>query len=105
VAVFVTFAMLVRPYLLNTQGAAADKAPYVNVRAGFDITSPGSRLEFLRVRLVPDGKGGQVLDAFGNQGSSLMTSLAWADGLAEIPQGKTVSKGEWLKFIPFSGIL
>ncbi len=105
VAVFVTFAMLVRPYLLKTQGSTTDKSPQIQVRAGFDISTPGSRLEFLRVRLVDDAKGGQVLDAFGNQGSSLMTSLAWADGLAEIPQGKTVSKGEWLKFIPFSGIL
>jgi molybdopterin molybdotransferase len=105
VAVFVTFAMLVRPYLLKTQGSTTDKSPQIHVRAGFDISTPGSRLEFLRVRLVDDAKGGQVLDAFGNQGSSLMTSLAWADGLAEIPQGKTVFKGEWLKFIPFSGIL
>ena len=105
VAVFVTFVMLVRPFLLKTQGSTGYRLPHVNVRAGFDIEAPGSRLEFLRVRLRDDGQGGQYLKAFGNQGSSLMTSLAWADGLAEIPPGKSVSKGQWLKFFPFSGIL
>ena len=105
VAVFVTFVMLVRPYLLKMQGCGTINAPYIQVKAGFDIPVAGSRLEFLRVRLAADSRGEQVLEAFANQGSSLMTSLAWADGLAEIPAGETVSNGQWLKFIPFSGIL
>jgi molybdopterin molybdotransferase len=105
VAVFVTFVMLVRPYLLKMQGSRTYKLPHVFVKAGFEIASAGSRLEFLRVRLAEDTQGGQVLEAFGNQGSSIMTSLAWADGLAEIPAGETVSNGQWLKFMPFSGML
>lgn len=105
VAVFVTFTMLVRPYLLKTQGCRALTPSSVNVKSGFNIIKAASRLEFIRVRLVRDSKGEQSLEAFSNQGSSIMTSLSWADGLAEIPLGQTVEKGEMLKYIPFKGIL
>ena len=105
VAVFVTFTMLVRPYLLKTQGCRSLAAPSVRIKVGFKIAKPASRLEFIRVRLETDDNGEQTLDAFGNQGSSIMTSLSWADGLAEIPLGQIVEKGDWLKFIPFRGLL
>lgn len=105
VAVFVTFVNLVRAYLLKVQGCRTLELPFLRVKAGFQIASAGSRLEFLRVQLVTDAAGEQTLVPFGNQGSSLMTSLAWADGLAEIPLGETVSEGQWLKFLPFRGML
>jgi len=96
---------LVRPYLLKTQGCRSLSAPSVRVKAGLKIAKPASRLEFIRVRLQTDDNGEQTLEAFGNQGSSIMTSLSWADGLAEIPLGQIVEKGDWLKFIPFRGLL
>jgi len=105
VAVFVTFVLLVRPYLLKMQGASDLFAAAMALPAGFDIQSPGSRQEYIRVRLNKSVEGSTVLEAFGNQGSSIMTSLSWADGLAEIPRGETVKKGQLLKFFPFRGIL
>ena len=105
VAVFVTFAMLVRPFLLKMMGAIDLDPPKLGVPAGFAVKTPGTRLEFLRVRLVTTDTGEQVLEAFANQGSSILTSLSWADGLAEIPAGQTVEKGQMLKYLPFSGIL
>ena len=105
VAVFVTFTMLVRPFLLKTQGCKTLDAPSVLVKAGFTISKSNNRLEFVRVRLVTKADGDQVLEAFGNQGSSIMTSLSWADGLAEIPIGATIEQGQQLKYIPFQGIL
>jgi molybdopterin molybdotransferase len=105
VAVFVTFAMLVRPYLLKVQGASQLALPTLRVRAGFDISEAGSRLEFIRVRLVSDQEGEQELQPFGNQGSSIMTSLSWADGIAEIPLGTTISRGQMLNYFPFNGLL
>ncbi len=105
VAVFVTFSMLVRPYLLKIQGCRMLAPPSLQVKSGFSLASANSRLEFVRVRLQTNAKGEQVLEAFGNQGSSIMTSLSWADGLAEIPLGETVAAGQCLKFIPFNGLL
>ncbi len=105
VAVFVTFSMLVRPYLLKIQGCRTLAPPSLQIKSGFSLASANSRLEFVRVRLQTNAKGEQVLEAFGNQGSSIMTSLSWADGLAEIPLGETVALDQYLKFIPFNGLL
>ena len=105
VAVFVTFVMLVRPYLLKVQGCNTTSIPHVMVKAGFETSKANTRLEFIRARLLNRGDATQELEPFGNQGSSIMTSLSWADGLVEIPLGETVQKGQLLKFMPFSGIL
>jgi molybdopterin molybdotransferase len=104
VAVFVTWLVLVRAYLLKMQGACDVHLPTQTVRAGFKV-DPGSRQEYLRVRLqYQHGKLPLALP-FTDQGSSLLSSLSWADGLVVIPRGVTVSEGEALDYIPFRGAL
>ena len=49
--------------------------------------------------------GEQVLEAFPDQGSSILTSLSWADGLAIIPVHTTIQAGEPVEYLPFSGLL
>lgn len=104
VAVFVTFVTLVRPCLLLMQGATSIATPAIEVPLGFDLVKSGSRQEYLRVRLVSSGRGHLELIAFPDQGSSIMTSLSWADGLAVIPAHSSVAKGELVKFMPFNGL-
>jgi len=102
VAVFVTFLMLVKPYLLKMQGAQnIDPGKYC-LPAGFEVSEAGSRQEFIRVRL---DRNLQALIPFSNQGSSVMTSTSWADGLAIIPINTPVKKGDLLEFLPYSGLL
>ncbi len=104
VAVFVTFVMLVRPYLLRMQGATDIRVPSFPVKAGFSVSERGTRQEFLRVRLV-NKDNERVVEAFSDQGSSILTSLSWADGLAVIPAHTTVQAGELVEYLPFSGLL
>jgi molybdopterin molybdotransferase len=104
VAVFVTFVTLVRPFLLRMQGATDTAVPSFPVKAGFTISESGTRQEFLRVRLVRKGKE-QVAEAFSDQGSSILTSLSWADGLAIVPVHTTIQAGEPVEYLPFSGLL
>lgn len=110
VAVFVTFTLLVRPALLRLMGASAWQAPQFPVRLGFDVETPGSRQEYLRVRLGPQASGQDqacaepLLEAYPDQGSSLLSSLSWADGLAVIPPQSTFRKGETVMFLPFTGL-
>ena len=104
VAVFVTFVILVRPYLLRMQGATNIQLPSFPVRAGFSVDEAGSRQEFLRVRLVKEGQE-LVAQAFADQGSSVLTSLSWADGLAIVPIHTTVKVGDTVEYLPFSGLL
>jgi molybdopterin molybdotransferase len=104
VAVFVTFVILVRPYLLRMQGATNIQLPSFPVRAGFSVDEAGSRQEFLRVRLVKEGQE-LVAQAFADQGSSVLTSLSWADGLAIVPIHTTIKVGDTVEYLPFSGLL
>jgi molybdopterin molybdotransferase len=104
VAVFVTFVLLVRPALLRMQGAVVQAPPSFPVRSGFQIAEAGTRQEYLRVRLV-SSREGQVAELYPDQGSSVLTSLSWADGLAVVPIGATVKRGDLLEYLPLNGLL
>ncbi|MFV0679781.1 gephyrin-like molybdotransferase Glp [Ottowia sp.] len=101
VSSFVTFLVLVRPFLLKLQGAA-HWAPAVQMaRADFAVTRADKRREFLRVRR--NAQGG--LDLFGNQSSGVLTSMHWADGLVDNPAGTTIAPGDTVRFIPMAEVL
>ncbi len=101
VSSFVTFLVLVRPFLLRLQGATALAAPHVVLPAGFDWPRPDRRREFLRVRRQADG----TLGLFPNQGSGVLTSLAWGDGLVDNPPGQAIARGDGVRFISLSDLL
>lgn len=105
VAVFVSFLMLVKPYLLKMQGVNNIQFEKYHLPAGFALSKSGSRQEYIRVRLRQNQQGKQELIPFANQGSSVMTSTSWADGLAIIPINSTIMKGDLLEFLPFTGLL
>jgi molybdopterin molybdotransferase len=100
VSSFVTFLLLVRPFLLKLQGATDVALRSLPVRADFSLPRPGKRREFLRVR--HNGKGG--LDLFPNQSSGVLTSMHWADGLVDHPADATIAAGDTVRFIPFGGV-
>jgi len=94
---FVTFQVLVRPFIRRRQGIAAADAPARSMRADFDWTKPDRRREFLRVRI--NDRGG--LDLYRTQNAAVLTSVAWADGLVENPEGKAIVSGDLVAFHPF----
>jgi molybdopterin molybdotransferase len=101
VSSFVTFLMLVRPFILKAQGAAHRPARPLALRADFDWGRPDPRREFLRAKRNDDGG----LELFPNQGSGVLTSAAWADGLIDNPPGLAIRRGDRVNFLPFSELL
>lgn len=97
VSAYVVFCLFVRPFLLKRMGAAVRAPLRFEVAAGFAWPKPGKRREFLRARLE-DGRA--VL--YPNQGSGVLTSVAWADGLVDLEIGRTVAPGEGVPFIPLA---
>ena len=102
VSVLVTFCLFVRPFLLRRQGAQDVMARSFRVKAGFVWRKPGARREYLRARLVQHGDGEWRAEPFPRQGSDVLTSAVWADGLVEIPEGRLFSVGDDVSFLPFS---
>ncbi|GAB3480099.1 molybdopterin molybdotransferase MoeA [Polaromonas eurypsychrophila] len=101
VSSFLTFLVLVRPFLLKLQGASDVVPAPVPMLAHFDWPRADKRREFLRVRR--DGAGG--LDLFANQSSGVLTSAVWGDGVIDNPAGQTIRHGDTVQFLPFSALL
>ncbi|OHC63415.1 MAG: molybdopterin molybdenumtransferase MoeA [Rhodocyclales bacterium GWA2_65_19] len=100
VSSFVTFLMLVRPFILKAQGASAVTPRAQALRADFACKGDPRR-EFLRARI--NDAGG--LELFANQSSGVLTSCTWADGLIDNPPGQAVARGDMVRFLPFSELL
>jgi len=101
VSSFVTFLIFVRPLLLRLQGIVDVAPPCFALRADFDWPKPDRRQEFLRVRV--NAAGG--LDLFPAQGSGVLTSTVWADGLVDNPAGNAIAQGDVVRYLPFSGLM
>ena len=100
VSSFVTFVMLVRPFILKAQGASSVMPRAQKLRADFECKGD-LRREFLRARLNAEGG----LELFPNQSSGVLTSCTWADGLIDNPPGQAIGRGDTVRFLPFSELI
>lgn len=96
----VTFALLARPYLLRRQGVREVTPLQFQVPAGFVWSKAGNRREYLRGRLE---QGRAII--YRNQSSGVLRSAAWAEGLVEVLEERTLVEGDWVNFIPLSEVL
>ncbi len=101
VSSFVTFLLLVRPFLLKLQGVKQVAINSIAAPANFTWARADKRREFLRVKR--NAAGG--LDLFPNQSSGVLTSAVWGDGVVDNPPGQTIAHGDTVRFIPFSEML
>ena len=101
VSSFVTFLLLVRPFLLRMQGVQDVALPTQPLRADFDWPRADRRQEFLRVKR--NAQGG--LDLFPNQSSGVLTSVVWGDGLLDNPPGRTIARGDMVQYISLGDLL
>ena len=100
VSSFVTFVLLVRPFVLKLQGATRIAPAASTMTAHFDWRGDRRR-EFLRVRRNAEGG----LDLFPNQSSGVLTSASWADGLVDNPAGTAIARGDTVRFLPLAELL
>ena len=98
VSSFVTYQLLVRPFLMALQGVTAPRTSPYKLQAHFDLPKPDKRREFLRVKR--NAQGG--LDLFPNQSSGVLTSVVWGDGVVDNPGSQVIQTGDWVQFYPFS---
>ena len=102
VSSLITFMLFVRPFILRQQGVnEVGPARSYQMRANFNWSKPDRRNEFLRVKI--NDAGG--LDLFPNQGSGVLTSTVWGDGLVDVAPGQLIASGDMVRFIPFTEML
>jgi len=105
VAQHVAFCLFARPLLLRAQGASDLAPPAYLVRAGFTRAQACARREYLRARIERRGQGEQRAVLHHNQGSGVLASTVWSEGLAVIPEGTTVAAGDRVEFLPNAGLI
>lgn len=95
VSVFVTFCLFAAPLIRRLQGRTDLFPSALSVPAGFEH-SADNREEYPRVRIA-DGR----LERYPHQGSGVLSSVAWADGLARIPANTEIAPGDPIDYLSF----
>lgn len=103
VSAFVTFCLLVSPFIKKMQGMNQVLPISLPVKAAFARLKAGKRREYLRARLSNSGE--VMVEIFPHQGSGVLMSTSWADGLVVIPDGTTVQQGDRVEYLPFTELL
>jgi len=101
VSSFVTFAIFALPFIKKMQGNSKYQSNAIKVYANFACKRAKPRREYARVRL-DYSSGTAEANLFPKQGSDVMSSIVWADGIIEIPEDTTFEAGELLNYYPLS---
>ena len=102
VSVFVTFLVFARALVLKLQGVDDVLPKRVPVIADFDWPKI-QRQEYLRVKLTQkDGR--TVAQIYPHQGSGVLSSASWADGMVEVLLGKEINRGDTVEYLSFEGL-
>jgi molybdopterin molybdotransferase len=103
VAVFVTFARVVRPLMLRLAGAAPEPLIALPVRAAFAYRKKKGRREYVRVALTRLADGAIAASKHPREGAGVISSLTETDGLAELTEDMTsIEPGTTIGFLPYA---
>jgi molybdopterin molybdotransferase len=77
----------------------------MTAKIDFDWPKPDKRREFARARMELDERGEARVSVYRSRSSGVLSSLAWANGLAVLPEKQPLVRGDLVQFLPFSEIL
>jgi molybdopterin molybdotransferase len=101
-AAFVTSCVLVRPYVLRSQGISDITPHSIRLAADFEWPHPVAQREYLRAQLCTPEGAPNCVRLHPNKDTSTFVSTLWADGLVDIPAGETIAPGQTVTFVPFA---
>jgi len=105
VSLFVTFLLFARPFILKMQGSDKQLPVPLTAEAAFDWPKPNKRREFARARLEIGDNGKARITTFPSHSSGVLSSVAWANGLAVILENQTLKQGDLVQFLSFDELL
>ena len=104
-AALITALIVARPFLLRAQGRVAVMPKALPLPAAFSWDKPRPRRQYLRARLQADAKGQLQVHLHPRQGSAMLSSACWSDGLAVIEIGETLRVGQPVNYLSFAELL
>lgn len=103
-AVLVTFLILAAPFIHRQQGRTGKIAAPHALPANFSVERASPRREFVRARRVEIDNQSWI-EPHPNQSSGMLSSACWAEGLAVVPENRTIAQGDPLDFYSFNDLL
>jgi molybdopterin molybdotransferase len=112
VSSFVTFHLLMRPWLLKTMGYADSRAVDLSIsslgavaaKATFDWHNRGKRLDFLRGLATINSVGEITVDLYQNQSSGVLSSIAQCNVLIPVQPNQQWQAGDACQVIALSAL-
>lgn len=101
VSSYAVFMLMVSPMIRILQGRRHATPRTFYGQLDSNQTFYGSRDEFIRVQARSDSSGVTYLVPHAQQGSAIISSLAWATGLARIPADTSVKQGDTIAYYDF----
>ena len=106
IAALVCSLKFVRPLVAILGGRADMEMLSFKAKAAFSLNKKPGRTEWLRGRYSPEPHAIGTVEKFHTDGSGVLSSLVWANGLIEIDDDVThIEKGDLVTFVPFSELL
>lgn len=103
-SVFVTFKVLVQPYIKKVMGASDIETAVVKLPLAQAWKNSGVRQEYLRGRVCwqsnDDVEGAMKVQLYPNQSSGMVTSMSWANVLVLVPPQTQLEVGDVVQVLP-----
>lgn len=104
-AALITALVVVRPFLLRSQGAQDVLPRPMAMPAGFDWLQRNKRRQYLRARLTSQDNAPASIQLHPQQSSAMLAAACWADGLAVVECEQQVHKHESVTFLSFADLM
>src|SRR5699024_10425406 len=101
VSAYAVFVLMVSPMIRRLQGRTQILPTVLYGYLDSSRSFYGQRDEFLRDQATPNSDGRLHLIPHPKQGSAMISSLEWANGLARIPVHQEVKNGDIVRYYDF----
>ncbi|WP_321923024.1 gephyrin-like molybdotransferase Glp [Burkholderia sp. BCC1998] len=101
-AAMTAFALFVAPLIRCLQGRDDCLPAVPSLPIDIDVEPDAQRERFVRVRRTLDANGAPVLDTLRQQGAGTLQSLVQANGLARLPAGRRIARGDAVPYYDFA---
>ena len=102
VSVYLLYGMLIKSFIENLCGLKEFKQIHHNAIVNFSMKKKSQRLEWIRVNIDNNFKNEIHVNKYPKQGSGMISSIAFSDGIIEIPEEiNQINKGDKYKFYFF----
>ena len=105
VSVHLLYGMIVKPFFKYLLGSKLLNPRSLIATVNFSMRKKNHRLEWIRVNIYKKTINSIVVNKYPKQGSGMISSIAFSDGIIEIPENiSQINKGDKFNFYLFNDL-